>query len=103
MAIDWTRLLHKTFTASRGAAADEPGRPTVTQIKADMSNIVDLHHRSHPDEWLTVTGTETKVGTRYICLCPNGYAVYVDAENVTKTRQVPEPKARPQGDPTACF
>jgi histidinol dehydrogenase len=85
MAIDWTRLLQQTakhglgvFTASRGAAADASGRPMVTQIKADMSNIMDLHRRRHPNEWLTVTGTEALAGTRYVCLGPNGYGVWVD-------------------------
>jgi hypothetical protein len=54
MAIDWTRLLQQAlkhgmedFHASRGAAADRPGGPTVLQIKADMSEIADWHHRQH--------------------------------------------------------
>jgi hypothetical protein len=109
MAINWNRLLQQAakigleaISTRRGAGTEGPGGPTVTQIKADMTNIVDIHHRQHHNDWLTVVDTETRVGTRYVCHCSGGYAVYVDAQNVTSTRNVPEPKPRPQADPTTC-
>lgn len=63
----------------------------VQQIKADMREIADDHHRQHHNDWLTVVGTETRVGTRYVCRCSHGYAVYADADQVTKTREIPAP------------
>jgi hypothetical protein len=104
-----TRLLQsaakqglEAFAESRRPAADKPDRPTVKQIKADMRNVSDWHHRQHHGDWLTVVEVETRVGTRYRCLCPKGFTVWADAENVIKTRRVPQPPTRPQGDPTAC-
>jgi hypothetical protein len=111
MANDWTKLLQRalghalnTLHDRRGASA-EAGRPFVTQVKADFSNVPDWHHSQHHGDWLTVVDTETRVGTRYVCLCPEGFAVWVDAENVRGTRRVPEPAARrPGADPdfTRC-
>ncbi|KIS27833.1 hypothetical protein TV39_08865 [Arthrobacter sp. SPG23] len=97
MAIDWTRLLLqaskrglKALYSERGGH-DRPSGPMVKQIKGDFRNVADHHHRQHQGDWLTVVDIETRVGTRYLCRCPGGYGVYVDAENVTKTRHVPEP------------
>lgn len=106
MAIDWNRLLHRAFklgleaiSARRNAG---PPRPMVNQIKADMSSTLDEHHRRHHNDWLTIVDTETRVGTRYRCVCSGGHGVGVDAENVTGRRSVPEPKPRRQADPTTC-
>jgi hypothetical protein len=94
MATDLTRMLQqvskhalRAFFTDRGAAKDQPGGPMVQQIKANLSNIPDHHHRQHHGDWLTVV----RIETRYVCNCPGGFAVYVDAENVMKTRHVPQP------------
>jgi hypothetical protein len=64
----------------------------VTQVKGDMSSGLDWHHLQHHNDWLTLVEVENRVGTRYRCRCPEGFTVWVDAENVTGTRHVPEPR-----------
>lgn len=71
-----------------------------TQIKADMRDIADWHHRQHHNDWLTVVDTEPS--GRYVCLCSGGYSIWVDAGNITKTRQGPELEVGPQADISAC-
>jgi hypothetical protein len=61
-----------------------------TQIKADLRDILDFHHREHHNDWLTVVETvTTSAGTRLVCLCSHGYNVYADSDRVIKTREVP--------------
>lgn len=98
---DWTRLLQqasrhvlKELDARRRGAPGDADRPMVTQVKADMSSVLDWHHSQHHGDWLTVVDTENRVGTRYVCRCPEGFTVWVDAENVRDTRNVPEPRAK---------
>lgn len=68
------------------------------QIKADMLDAVEDHHRQHHDDWLTVSGTETTTtGTRWMCLCCHGHTVRVEADRVRKSREIALP---PQPEPT---
>lgn len=97
-----SRQVLTTLLAGRGSPASPTERPMVSQIKADMTDIADFHHRQHHNDWLTVVDAETQVGTRYVCRCSGGYTVWVDVGNVTRRRQVPEPGPRPQADPATC-
>jgi hypothetical protein len=74
----------------------------VTQVLPDFSEVPDLHHKQHDGEWLTVVGTENRVGLRYVCRCSRGYGLFVDEANVRRTRQVPEPELLPAGHRRAC-
>ncbi|AFR31394.1 hypothetical protein ARUE_232p01860 (plasmid) [Arthrobacter sp. Rue61a] len=71
----------------------------VEQVKADMSSIVDFHHRKHHKDWLTIVDDS---GPMIHCVCRGGYGVNVQRENVLKRQQVSKPKPRPQADPTTC-
>lgn len=66
----------------------QPEGNMAEQVKADMSDIVDIHHRQHHKEWLTVVDTVTYPGgTRLVCECSCPATVYVDTERVIKTRE----------------
>lgn len=69
------------------------------QVKADMRAIVDIHHRKHHSDWLTVVDDS---GPMISCVCPGGYGVNVQPENVMKFRQVAKPKSRPRADGSTC-
>ena len=63
----------------------EPG----TQIKVDMTNVQDFHHREHHMKWITVQKVISgSWGYRYqcTCTCRNGNGLYADPENVRKVR-----------------
>lgn len=55
MAIDWANLLQQRVkaVAARRPNGGESG-PMVDQVMADMNTIVDIHHRKHHKDWLTV-------------------------------------------------
>lgn len=99
MGMDWAKL--RQMTARRATAAREPA-PVVTQVLADFTDVLDDHHKRHDGQWLTVTGTENRVGLRYVCRCNRGYPVWVDEANVRGTRQVPDPGLLPAGHRRAC-
>lgn len=62
----------------------EPG----TQIKIDMRETVDDHHREHHGDWVTISEVISgSWGHRYACACRHEYTVYADPENILKTRQ----------------
>lgn len=60
------------------------------QVKADLRDILDDHHRLHHNDWLTVVDSETTTAApRLVCRCSHGYTVWADAGCVTKTREAP--------------
>lgn len=101
MATDWSKLLVQGVKAvtARQRPNGDAGGPRVEQVKADMSNIIDFHHRKHHKDWLTIVDDS---GPMIHCVCRGGYGVNVQRENVLKRQQVPKPKSRPQADPTRC-
>lgn len=101
MAIDWIGLLKqglKAVAAQRSPAGNISG-PTVEQVKADMSQIPDDHHRKHHKDWLTIVDDS---GPMISCVCRGGYGVNVQRENVIVRRQAAEPKPRPRATPGTC-
>ena len=101
MATDWAKLLLRGVqaVAARQHPNGDAGGPTVEQVKADMSTIVDIHHRKHHNDWLTVVDDS---GPMISCVCRGGYGVNVQPGNVTKRRQVAKPKSRPRADSPTC-
>ncbi|MBT2250333.1 hypothetical protein JHV56_16660 [Arthrobacter sp. BHU FT2] len=71
----------------------------VEQVKADMTSIVDIHHRKHHNDWLTVVDDS---GPMIQCVCRGGYGVNVQHGHVMKRRRVGKPKRRPLADATRC-
>ena len=58
-----------------------------TEIKVDMRNIADFHHREHHMDWITIREVMSgSWGFRYVCTCRCGHAVYAEPENIRKTR-----------------
>lgn len=109
MAIDWAKLLRQAWKvgldaleARRGDKRGGTDQPEVLQIKADMRSIVDIHHRQHHNEWLTVESDEAGVEPYYKCLCPGGYGLRVEHRNVMQRRYVPQPASKAQADPATC-
>ena len=73
------------------------------QIKADLLDAVEDHHRQHHDDWLSVTGTDTTpAGTWWVCLCCHGHTVRVEAGRVRKSREIAiPPRSEPAPRPGA--
>ncbi|OAE01609.1 hypothetical protein [Arthrobacter sp. OY3WO11] len=103
MAIDWTGLLKQGLkaVAARQRPDTNASGPMVEQVKADMRTIVDIHHRKHHNDWLTVVDDS---GPMISCVCRGGYGVNVQPENVMKRRQVakPIPMSRPRAGGATC-
>jgi desulfoferrodoxin (superoxide reductase-like protein) len=58
-----------------------------TEIKVDMTNVPDFHHREHHMDWITIKEVISgSWGFRYLCSCRDGFSLYADPENVRKLR-----------------